>query len=39
MKLYHFTCAALLAVAPMAAMAQTTGPSVSADNQKQAFDT
>jgi hypothetical protein len=39
MKLYHLTCAALLAVAPMAAMAQTTGPSVGADNQKEAFDT
>jgi hypothetical protein len=39
MKLYYLSCAALLALAPMAAMAQTTAPSVGADNQKQASDT
>ena len=39
MKLYHLTCAAVLALAPITAMAQSTlSPSVGADNQKEAND-
>lgn len=39
MKLYHLTCAAVLALAPLTAMAQSTvGPSVDADHQKNAND-
>lgn len=38
MKLYHLTCASVLAVAPIAAIAQATGPSVGADNKKEAAD-
>ena len=38
MKLLHLTCAAVLVVAPITAMAQTTSPSVGANNQKEASD-
>jgi hypothetical protein len=39
MKLYHLACAAVLVVAPMTAMAQSTvSPSVGANNQKEASD-
>ena len=39
MKLYHLACAAVLAAAPVTAMAQSTlSPTVGADNQKEASD-